>query len=138
MGDIEDEVFESVSVLANKMPRGIFRNPNHDQINDHAFPKRMKNSGDNGNRTTSFTKPFKKVNLLGVLKLILISLIFEQLKYSCDKISDDLETVSLKRLWTVLSWQQDEGRRIKYDDELRSFKEELYKLIWYKDDNRWV
>ena len=33
MSDIEDEVFESVSVLANKMPRGIFRNPNHDQIN---------------------------------------------------------------------------------------------------------
>ena len=33
MGDIEDEVFESVRVLAFKMPRGIFRNPNHDQIN---------------------------------------------------------------------------------------------------------
>ena len=33
MSDIEDEVFESVSVLANKMPKGIFRNPNHDQIN---------------------------------------------------------------------------------------------------------
>ena len=33
MSDIEDEVLESVSVLANKMPRGIFRNPNHDEIN---------------------------------------------------------------------------------------------------------
>ena len=33
MGDFEDEVFESVSVLDNKMPRGIFRNTNHDQLN---------------------------------------------------------------------------------------------------------
>ena len=54
------------------------------------FPKIMKNSEDNGNRTTSFTKPFKKVNWLGVLKLILISLIFEKLKDSYDKIIEFL------------------------------------------------